>query len=65
MQVLIAKAEKRERDEGKETVFWHAGSKINPERIENFKKRKIMSEGDVVSPSASELMCFLCRMTLI
>lgn len=54
MQVLVAKAEKRARDEGKETVFWHAGVRIRPERVENFKKRKIVGNGDVASPSAGD-----------
>jgi hypothetical protein len=58
VQVLLAKAEKRAR-EGKETVFFHAGTLIHPERLENFKKRKIVNEGGV-SPSAGGLIaCML------
>ena len=61
LQVLVAKAEKRERDKGKETIFWHAGSKINPERIQNFKKRKIVSDGDgdAVFSNAGKSLCYL------
>lgn len=53
MQVLRAKAEKRAREDGKQTVFWHKGKRVEHERFENFKKRKIANEGDV-SPNASE-----------
>ena len=56
MQVLLAKADKRAREEGKETVFFHAGAAISPERLENFKKRKIVPvvEEKGLSPGAGE-----------
>lgn len=52
MQILVAKAEKRARDDGKETVFLHGGSEVRPERFEHFKKRKTMQLMEAASPSA-------------
>jgi hypothetical protein len=52
MQIVIAKAEKRAREEGKETMFFHGESQITTKRIENFKKRKLTKELEVASPSA-------------
>jgi hypothetical protein len=40
MSIIVAKAEKRGREEGKETVFFHGQSEITRERIEQFKRRK-------------------------
>ncbi|KAE9378333.1 hypothetical protein N431DRAFT_399930, partial [Stipitochalara longipes BDJ] len=50
MNFLVAKAEKRLHDEGKETVFFSGISQITRERIEQFKRRKISRELDKVSP---------------
>lgn len=41
MAFIAAKAEKRRADEGKETIFFRGDMWIGPERIENFKKRKL------------------------
>jgi hypothetical protein len=54
MRVLIAKGEKRKRDEGKKTKFFHSGTEIKPERFENFKKRKNTKYMDVASPTVGE-----------
>jgi hypothetical protein len=51
MRILDAKAEKRAREEGKETLF-EIGSQIDPERFELFKRRKATKEADSASPSA-------------
>jgi len=52
MQISIAKAEKRAREEGKETIFFHGESQITTKRIENLKKRKLTKELEGESPSA-------------
>jgi hypothetical protein len=46
MNFLVAKAEKRMHDEGKDTVFFSGTSQITRERIEQFKRRKISREFD-------------------
>jgi len=50
MAVIVSKGEKRTREEGKETLFFHGGLQIRPEKLENFKRRKILTS--VPSPSA-------------
>ena len=40
MSIIVAKSEKRVREEGKDTVFFHGQSEITQERIEQFKRRK-------------------------
>lgn len=55
MQILVAKAEKRAREEDKDTVFFLGEQRISVERIENFKKRKVVKD-EVVSPSARKLI---------
>jgi hypothetical protein len=59
-KIVVAKAEKRARDEGKDTVFYHNGRLIPPTKIENFKRRKTVKESDVASPSASEWHNYFC-----
>lgn len=39
--IIAAKADKRKAEEGKDTVFFRGDIKIESERIENFKKRKL------------------------
>jgi hypothetical protein len=51
MRILVAKAEKRAREEGKETIFFNGQNQIAPERIEHFKKRK-GGTVEAASPSA-------------
>ncbi|KAF8853928.1 hypothetical protein BDZ45DRAFT_748090 [Acephala macrosclerotiorum] len=51
-KILVAKAEKRAREEGKETEFLHHGVVIPPAKINNFKRRKTMDESGGMSPSA-------------
>ncbi|KAK0113497.1 hypothetical protein ONS95_013753 [Cadophora gregata] len=41
MAFIAAKADKRKADECKDTVFFRGGIKIESERIDNFKKRKL------------------------
>jgi hypothetical protein len=54
MNVIVAKAAKRAREEGKETVFFHGKNQITEERIETFKKRKTAEGQEGASPSAGE-----------
>jgi hypothetical protein len=54
MKIVIAKAAKRTRDEGKETVFFHGDSQITAKRIKNFMNRKTTDAAEMISPSASE-----------
>lgn len=54
MKFILAKTEKRVRDEGKETVFFHGDNQVTEERIEGFKKRKFAKEEDGASPSIGE-----------
>jgi hypothetical protein len=51
---VVAKAEKRLHEEGKETVFYMGTSQITRERIEQFKRRKVTKEIQAVSPEAGE-----------
>ncbi|KAH8593584.1 hypothetical protein B0O99DRAFT_206516 [Bisporella sp. PMI_857] len=39
MQYVVSKANKRKR-EGKDTIFFYGITEINPQKIENFKRRK-------------------------
>jgi hypothetical protein len=39
MGMLVAKAEKRERDEGKDSMFLDGGSAIVTNRFDRFKRR--------------------------
>ncbi|PVH87417.1 hypothetical protein DL98DRAFT_525470 [Cadophora sp. DSE1049] len=52
MEIIVAKARKRTRDESKDTIFYYGSTQIRPERIENFKKRKTASGKYVVSSRA-------------
>jgi hypothetical protein len=55
MNIMIAKAEKRRREEGKETMFRHGDLLIRPEKFENFKKRKTTKVvAEILSPTASK-----------
>jgi hypothetical protein len=58
MQILVAKAEKRARDDGKATVFLHGGSEVKPEKFEHFKRRKTTQMMEAASPSAGMLSLF-------
>lgn len=50
MTILVAKSEKRAREEGKETVFYSRGQEISSDKFVQFKKRKL--EDVVASPCA-------------
>ena len=52
MRIVVAKAEKRARNEGKDTTFFHGDMQITAERIEQFKRRKTCRKDIEVSPSA-------------
>ncbi|KAE9382026.1 hypothetical protein N431DRAFT_322170, partial [Stipitochalara longipes BDJ] len=52
MSIIVSKAEKRAREEGKETAFFHGGAQITRERIEQFKRRKNFREDIAMLPSA-------------
>lgn len=53
MAILVAKAEQRKRNGGKETAFYCAGQMIRPARLDAFKKRKTAETIDAPSPSAT------------
>jgi hypothetical protein len=55
MQILVAKAEKRSRDEGKETLFLHGGVPVTSQRFEHFKRRKSTQAMEAASPTAGML----------
>jgi hypothetical protein len=59
MNFLVAKAEKRMHDEGKDTVFFSGTSQITRERIEQFKRRKISREFDKSSLEGSTFQSIL------
>jgi hypothetical protein len=59
MGIVAAKAEKRAREEGKETIFFHGDSQISSERIEYFKRRKTTKLADAASPSAGRFQILL------
>ncbi|KAH8588572.1 ankyrin repeat-containing domain protein [Bisporella sp. PMI_857] len=46
MKIISAKADKRKRDDGKDTVFYHWDSEIPPEKIKRFRR----------TPNASEIV---------
>jgi hypothetical protein len=52
MKIVVAKAEKRLREECKGTIFVHNGVLIPATKLENFKRRKTVRESDPASPSA-------------
>jgi len=54
MSIVVAKSNKRARDDGKETVFFHGETQITPQRIEQFKRRKTGKAAEPVSPGAGE-----------
>jgi hypothetical protein len=54
MSIIVAKSDKRARDEGKETDFFHGETRIPRQRIEQFKRRKTWKTAEPVSPSAGE-----------
>ena len=41
MNILIAKAAKRRREEGEETAFFHGSVEIKPAKFENFKSERL------------------------
>ena len=55
---IVAKAEKRKIEEGKEMTFYHFERKIDTETLKNFKKRKRGKTLEVASPIYSELLKF-------
>jgi hypothetical protein len=54
MQVLVVKAQKRKREEGKETVFIRGDTEISAERMEHFKRRKTTHVVEALSPSVGK-----------
>jgi uncharacterized protein (DUF427 family) len=54
MGTLVAKAEKRLYEEGKETVFYLGMSQITRERLEQFKRRKLTKEAGAVIPGGGK-----------
>jgi hypothetical protein len=58
MRIVVAKAEKRARNEGKDTTFFHGDMQITAERIEQFKRRKTVKDVERMSPGAGQSICF-------
>lgn len=56
MKNVIAKADKRAREDGKETVFFRQGALIPATKIRNFKKRKAVRELETTLPSVGKNM---------
>jgi hypothetical protein len=54
MSFVLAKAEKRKMTEGKDTVFFRGEIQITSDRIENYKKRKAVSNAPAPSPIAGK-----------
>lgn len=54
MKIIVVKATKRAREEGKNTVFYNGGQQISTERVEKFKKRNALDGGEMASPSAGK-----------
>ena len=50
--VITAKAAKRAREEGKDTLILIGEVPMDPQRLETFKKRKFVKESIPESPSA-------------
>jgi hypothetical protein len=57
MRMVVAKGEKRARDEGKDTTFFHGGVKITTGRIEQFKRRKMEKDVEQMSSGAGQFNC--------
>jgi hypothetical protein len=55
LKILVAKSEKRLREQDKETVFFHNGRGIPAERIDNFRKRRFSKRIEAASPGAGKL----------
>jgi hypothetical protein len=49
MGFVVSKAEKRKLVEGKDTVFFRGDTQISSDRIEHFKKRKVMKDSETSS----------------
>jgi hypothetical protein len=47
MDLIVAKAEKQLREEGKETTFYHSGVQLPWEKIQTFNKRRVALVVDV------------------
>lgn len=56
MKTVVAKIEKRKKEAGKDTVVFHNGIQMPTEKIENFKRRKVVKESDPASPSARKFL---------
>jgi hypothetical protein len=54
MSFIVAKGEKRLRDDRKETVFFRSEVPITSEKIEQFKRRKTTSSTVCASPIPSK-----------
>jgi hypothetical protein len=52
MRILIAKAEKRAKEENKDTIFFNGECQIPQEKIDLFKRRKLTKQTAPASPSA-------------
>lgn len=58
MSFIVAKAEKRKSEEGKETTFYRGGILVDRTKIEQSKKRKITAAGSYshVVPGESRII---------
>lgn len=49
MSIMVAKAEKRKIDQGKDTLFHHNGIKVAHHKIEKIKKERVSQSQNVTS----------------
>lgn len=54
MKIAVAKAEKRAREDGKETVFFHRGEMIPPARVSKWKRKIMTTESSPLNPYTSK-----------
>ncbi|KAF8851558.1 hypothetical protein BDZ45DRAFT_144454 [Acephala macrosclerotiorum] len=52
MKIAVAKAEKRYTEDGKDTVFFHRGDFIPPAKVQNWKRRIMMTASSPLNPNA-------------
>ena len=55
MKIVVAKVDNRKRA-GKDTAVFHNGLQMPAEKIDNFKRRKIIKESGPASPSARKTL---------
>ncbi|CZR60772.1 uncharacterized protein PAC_10668 [Phialocephala subalpina] len=52
MKIAVAKAERRYTEDGKDTIFFHRGDFIPPAKVQNWKRRIMVSASSPLNPNA-------------